>query len=1096
MLRYIFGKAGTGKTARCAAEITAAQRPETVIKTSGGLIYVVPEQFSLSSERLLLDAAEGRGLFGAQVLSFNRLAYNVLREVGRGGLLPLDDMGKHILIRKALNAVAKRLVYYKNIAPGGFVDKLGALITEFYQYGIKPADLLAAASNEPNSPYALRLADLGVIFAAYQHLTEGRLTADSTLDLLADRVGESPALRGAKLWIDGFKSFTPQEYRVLAACLRVCGEVSVALPMDMADPDAFDGFFHYIGDHEPFAEVKRTVNALTRMAADGAVAMGRHIYLAQNHRHRAFPALHDLLESYFTPGIMSKTVDGVMLSRHYDVYGELDFAARRMVELARDHGYKYSDMGVVATDLNMYAAPMQIVFARYGISLFVDDRRDLSGHPLAVAARAALLVAKNGYSYDNILGAIKTGLFGIKADEADELENYVLACGIKGWQWEREWHFVVDGDQDQRERADALRLKLLEDFSHFTRHKKSKNPITLCKALYDFLVNSGVKGRLEDWISAAKIGGELESSSLHSQVWARLMEVLDIICALFEGDRLDLDDFLSLLDSAFLSVSAGVAPPSLDHVIAGDIRRSRLTEVRALFMLGMNDCFLPGQKDEGLIPDADREALKARGVDMAPSRARQAADERLNIYLTLAKPTRRLYLSYLAEENWGPASFVLKDIRAKLPIAPHPAPTAPEVTNWRAMIHSLHENLRHSPDAVSRAVYTILSADERTAGIITRLDALKTRPEERLYERDIAALYGDAVRSTVSKLEAYRRCPFMHFAEDCLNLRERRLYEIENHDVGSILHLILERFTPLLNDVSASQLSEIVSNIVEETAAEYANAILLGEGRYAHYKERLKAAALASARAMLSHKGRGDFRVAAYETAFGPLSFDIGGKSLELTGRIDRIDACDKDGRRYLSVIDYKTGRSGFSFASLLHGTQLQLALYLTAALEKHPGALAAGFFYFKVANPVVEYGDGMDTAAALLAKFRMSGVVSSDLDVIHLLDKDAGAGDMLPVALTGGGTGISKRSLTLDNDGFNALMATAAAQITDIGRSLLAGHFPSAPLKHKGHLPCSYCSYKPLCGTPRPRYAAKIGERDAYEKIKTLGLCPKPRHF
>jgi len=1112
LLRYIFGKPGTGKTYLCANEITrraGSRSPEPARgKTAEtALIYIVPEQFSLSSERLLLDQSGGRGLFRAQVLSFNRLAYSVLREVGRGGLVPLDDIGKHLLIRKALSKLAGTLGYYKSrqtLSGKGFIDKIGQIITEFHQYGVTPEKLRNAASRQENTAYSLRLLDLASIFAEYLTLTAERYnTGDTTLDMLAERAGDSRLLDGAEVWIDGFKSFTPQEYKVLSALLTACARVTAALPMDGIGPD-FNGYFNEINPYEPFAEVKATVNRFTKLAAQNRVLLEEHVYLTEDWRHKSSPALAFFKDYYFNSTKFTGKAENIIFSKHATVYGELDFAARRIVELVRGHGCRFSDIGVVASDLSRYSAEMQTVFTRYGISLFIDDRRGLMAHPLAEICRAGLALVSVGYSYENVFRALKTGLLSLDPDEIDELENYVLACGIKGYKWEMEWPWVLEGDTELTERANALRLRVLADLKPLTnrlRRGKRFDAQEICRAIYAFLDESGVKQRLSAWIDESRAIGNFEKTQTHTQMWARLVEILDITVNLFGGETLTPAEFAQLLETGFESVSAGIAPPSLDHIIAGDINRSRLTNVRSLFALGLNDALIPARREEGILPDADREMLKEAGVELAGTLKRRALDERLNIYQMLSKPSENLYLSYLSEDTLGPPASIVNAVREKFPaltIVENPA--LPEVTTANAMLYAIHENLRAWPgNKLLRDAYHILSNDNRTSSVMKNLKRLAGESRaQRLMDQDIAALYGargkKRLNTSISKLESYRLCPFMYYAKSCLKLKERKLFEIENHDVGSILHLVLERFTKQLATGITARKEEInaaISSIVEQTAAECVNAILLSGDRFMYYKDRITATAQRSAQVMAEHLVRSGFRIAASEAEFGgdgSLVFALGDGIIELSGRIDRIDKAALENRRLVSVIDYKTGNRAFSFADLWYGLQLQLAAYLMAALAQDPGAEPAGILYFKVGNPVAEYNPGMepgDYESEIFGEFRMSGAVSSHLDIIMSMDNRAGEGNILPVSLTP--DGISKRSIALDKAGFDSLIATAAARIKEIGAGIFSGEIPANPLKHKSRLPCRFCEYPAVCGreaTGVTRQTAKLSEREALQLI------------
>jgi ATP-dependent helicase/nuclease subunit B len=339
----------------------------------------------------------------------------------------------------------------------------------------------------------------------------------------------------------------------------------------------------------------------------------------------------------------------------------------------------------------------------------------------------------------------------------------------------------------------------------------------------------------------------------------------------------------------------------------------------------------------------------------------------------------------------------------------------------------------------------------------------------------------------------------MYFNSKVLKLKERRVYEIENHDVGNILHLVLERFTGvLMKDFKTAQdekqLNAAVSSIVEQAAAECVNSILLSDERYLHFKNRLNATAQRSCRIMAEHLNRSEFRIAAAEAEFGgdkPLVFMIDDQNIiELSGRVDRIDKAEFEGRQLVCVIDYKTGSRRFSFKDLWYGLQLQLVVYLMAALAQESNQQAAGLMYFKVANPVLPYVKGMNREVyqkEMQKRFRMSGVTSSHTEIIKKLDRNAADGDMLPVILTGGGNEISKRSIALDESGFQALINNTAARIKEIGAGILSGNVAASPLKHRDNLPCRYCNYPAVCGRGKDdevRQMNKLSEQEALRLI------------
>ena len=198
------------------------------------------------------------------------------------------------------------------------------------------------------------------------------------------------------------------------------------------------------------------------------------------------------------------------------------------------------------------------------------------------------------------------------------------------------------------------------------------------------------------------------------------------------------------------------------------------------------------------------------------------------------------------------------------------------------------------------------------------------------------------------------------------------------------------------------------------------------------------------------------------------------GESLNLRGRIDRLDTFEDEDKIYVKIMDYKSGSTSFDLALLYHGLQMQLVVYMDAALQmqnkKKPDkeAVPAGIFYYHIDDPVVDRpeADGAEAVEAeVLKKLRMNGLVNSNLDVIRHLDREiVSESDVIPVALKDGLISSSKSSVA-GGDRFKKLSGFVNKSLKAMGEEILDGNTAVNPYKQGKRTACDYCPYHSICG-------------------------------
>jgi ATP-dependent helicase/nuclease subunit B len=1025
-LTFVTGLPGTGKTAYCLDEMTSRLRDNP-----SGLFLIVPEQFSMQAERLLVRQVGA--VINAQALSFGRLAYYVFARVGGAPFKHLTDVGKHMLLRRILHECDGFLPFYaRATGKPGFVDGLSQMMTELSQYEITPDVLSARAETlfAQDEVLSMKLRDLSLIYRCFRdHTAERYLVTENTLDLLAGALNHDiPPLRGGMFWVDGFTGFTPQERRVLGRIMQMAEHVTISLTMDKPPADTRD-----VPESEFFHTTQRTMQTLIRLAGDVNVPVRRPVQLHTLHRHagnvaqrhltQAFPRRHAAEAETGRPRVVSLP----------DKYAEIEFAAEWITHVVRERGYAYRDIAVLCGDLPGYEKLARIIFKRHRVPVFIDHMQGVLSHPLMECARGLVDVAARRWPYESVFRLLKTGFTPLTRDEIDRMENFVMARGITGWKWEAPWR----GDDEM----ESLRVRVAAFIAPFNEARSTVEGYT--RRLFDGLYALDAPERLRALCESATA----EEARRHKQIWPKLCEVCDKLVEILGDATVTLPEYAELLDAGLKGADLGLIPPELDQVALGDIGRSRYPEIKALIVLGANDGTLPKPaRDGSLLTEDERKTLAESGVELAPDIPQQAAEGMLSLYDALCRPREELLILYRRADADGKAmrpSHVITRLKRIFPGLLEEAAGAAET---------------EPPLAEGPAAFPALSS------------------------ANVNLLYPQTFTTAASRLESYANCPYAYFLAYNLNARERKVYQVHALDLGILYHEVLARVTRDLTAADAwhtatrADLTAFVDVHAEAVVGlETDTAAWRSTARNAHILWRVREICEVSLWALQAQYRRGDFTVAGVETGFDGINIPLGdGRTMKLTGRIDRVDSLLSGGKHFLKVMDYKSGSTRFSADDALRGTQLQLPLYLRALMETNPGALAGGMFYFNMDNPFITSDAALTDAereAAVLKSFKLSGLMTSDLTAVYGMDRHLAAGGespVIPVGINKDGS-YRKTAAVSEPAAFTAFFGDVEKRVKALGGRMVSGHVAPEPFRKGTRSGCDFCRFCAVCGFNKP---------------------------
>ncbi|WP_341278421.1 helicase-exonuclease AddAB subunit AddB [Paenibacillus sp. FSL H8-0537] len=812
---------------------------------------------------------------------------------------------------------------------------------------------------------------------------------------------------------------------------------------------------------------------------------------------------------------------------------EVELLARDMLRRVREDRTNWRDMTVMVRNTGDYSDYIEAVFQEYNIPYFLDQRHTTVHHPLVEFIRSALETVLHNWSYEAVFRCIKTELLfpldgSIPRDQFDWLENFVLAAGIDGWKWldEKRWRpFIVESleeEQDAAVNAPSMRAKaefeavmaargvIVPPLQQFGKElEKASNVTMMCEALYRLLEHTGAADRLERWSREDSEAGRVQRSRGHRQLWDGVMNLLDQLVELVGNEPLPPDIFVGMLETGLESLKLGAIPPALDQVLVGSMDRTRSGQVQICYVLGANDGVMPMRfQEDGVLTDQERERLAEEGLVMAPGVKRRLLDERFLIYSALTTPSQHLWMSWSEADEEGKSllpSEIIRQVRQLfhgLPIQQVQAEPTPAMS-----VKEQREYIQHPERALSYLITELRSwkqgseiapfwwelynwfavRPEWQAKLALLTKSLGYVNQEELLTADTAQqLYGVRLRASVSRMERFVSCPFQHFAIHGLKLRERKMNRLEAPDVGQLFHAALSRLAGeeglghAFGSASEREIRAAAVHTVDELAPRLQSQILLSSGRYRYIARKLKEIVAQAAIMLSEHARRAAFQPVGLEVDFGPggtlppLIIPLqDGQSMEIIGRIDRVDAADTEQGLLLRVLDYKSSVTQLRLEEVAFGLSLQMLTYLDVLVTHSSGWLGkqaspAGVLYFHVHNPLLALSNQMPEAkikAELRKRFKLRGLVTAEAEAVRLMDNqlETGHSELLPVALKKDGAFYSSSSVVTDKQ-WDILRDSVRRTISGIGSEISCGKVSIEPYKLGTKIPCQYCDYKAVC--------------------------------
>lgn len=1105
MLNIIYGKSGSGKTAYISSLI------EKYVKESDKqAVYIVPEQFSFSSERKMLEVLGPVHCNKVEiVMSFTHIADSVFKLYGANNLPSLSNSAKSIIMSLALDGVSDHLEIYSNkYQYASFIKDLVSLSSELRQGAISEEILTAAEEKIEDELLKKKLSEIKLIFSLYESMIDGKFyDPDDKLTVLARTLDEFRFFEDKIVFIDGFVGFTEQEYKIIEKILLQSSQVYVGI--------CTDSLFADKKDFSVFTPTQKTLGKLFSLAKKNNIPVSNGINVVSKH-YKTDEIEFIQNEFLQSESSFERNCENIKILSAKNKIEECDYVACE-VKRCLKQGFRARNIAVVSRNSEEYDSYMKSALMKCGVPVFFDKRSPVINQPLCAFIGFAVDIAVNAINSENIFGLLKTGVTGIDYEDISELENYCFMWNIKQKDWKNgftqsPYGFGENFNDDveiKLEKLNSLRRKIVAPLMKFvSKIKDGTDGKTFGESVYKLLCDFCAQENLKKIAIEFEENSESEMAILQERVWDSVMSILNDIANIVSDKKKSASQLATILNIAFLSEDLGNLPQGLDEIIVGDVLRTRMDEPEIVFVLGVNDNVFPiYNQSSSTFSEKEREILAGVGLDISNSLEDNYFEERLLGYKVFSCAKKKLYVSYSRNELNGKElsqSEFVDELERLFPgseqidLSKLDAEDFVESgeTAYRMMAEKWRDN-----DEFSSAVKEAFKNREEYSSLLKALEKLSGEKNIRIENPENALkLFGKNMYVSPSKVELYYKCAFEYFCRYALKVNKLEKSIIDPRKRGSIVHYALEKLIKIysidaLANMQESELRRAIKSILLTYSEECFGGLENKSKRFISQYTSFERNVFKLIKRLIDEFSNCEFVPVDFElnvdrnAEISPREIPISsGGVIMVRGQIDRVDSFKNDECNYIRIVDYKTGGKDFVLSDVFEGLNMQMLIYLFSiwdnGRERYGNVVPAGILYMPSKDSMVKakkemIGEEIEKLHNKQAK--MKGAILNNTIVIEAMNEKYSP---VSIGKTGNPTGD-----ILSLKQFEKLKEKVDENLKNMAEELLKGNINPFPVYGKEYdKTCEYCDYKDICNIENDDKKREIEKLKFKDAKKLLG--------
>lgn len=1071
MLGLIISRSGYGKTT------LIIDRIKNLVNEQKEVVLIIPEQISFETEKEVLNTVGPEKLKYVSVMSFTRLCSRFFDEYGGREKPYIDSIGKTALMEEALKKVLPALSLFRKSALTPQFCKMMIDFSANAKKNTVSVEKLNLQAQKSTGILKQKLFETSVILSEYENmLNKDYFDPLDDLSVVAQRLESSGFFNNKTVFIDSYTGFTSQQLSVIEKIIKTSVNTYIAL--------GFDGIYSK-NALSVFSNMAKCALDLKQLAKDNHVEVLDDEILVENFRHKN-GELDFLEKNIFAneENFYNEECNNIFVTSAKNIYEEAEYVAKTILKSVRTSDLRFRDIAIISRDASEYNGIIDDVFEKYNIPLFIDDREGVENLSIFKLVSFALSAINSKFDRDSVISLLKTGIIGISEDDASLFELYCIVWKINKSEFFDEFTLPVDSFLSGTEEDQLIALKNIEKtrqaiVNPLLKFKKNsgKTVKSTVTAVYELIKDYKCAKFLKQKADTLFEKGYTRLSESTVRSYDIMIHVLDQIYISLNDAAMDLKHFSDVFSSAVSLLDMGSLPQGLDAVAVGSAERMRPKSPKVTFVIGANEGVFPSSKSgNGLFSDNELAKLKSAGINLPFYDIDTAVDEQYLAYCALCSPSQSLYVSYstasLAMEEKEPSVIVenLLKIFPMLKVVKYDdteIAAAEDALKAYALSHGKRGEIkRFFSEHPNKKFSSIENAMHKNVDFISVETAKK--------------LYGSRIYTSASKLETFSKCRFYYFCKYGIKANPIKEASVDNLSRGSLIHFVLEGF---INKYTVSDFFKLEkSEIVSETfkfGEEYfkKNISAKKQTQVEEYRfKKLCETAVELVIRVYSELKQSEFIPVHTELSIGgekpdipPYEVDFEDGKIILTGFIDRVDIAEKNQKRIIRIIDYKTGTKKLNLSDMYYGQNIQMPLYMKAVLgngkQKFGECIPGGMFYLPAKDAAVNAAKSEDEAVIeeeRLKKLRLEGMFLGEEDTYTALEPE-GKSIYTPVKLNKDGT-LSSSAPFYTKEQFDILSEYIDLKLKSTAKAITSGDITASPTDGVGVSACDYCDYANVC--------------------------------
>lgn len=1046
---------------------------EDVRSERGGRIFMVPELISHQTERDLSEYAGDTSSRFAEVLSFTRLAKRVAQDCSTRLMECLDNGGRVVAMAAATRQLHSKLKAYAAVEtkPEFLLDLLDA-VDEFKRCCVTSADLMFA-SKQTQGNLAQKLEELSLILEAYNAICQrGKRDPRDQMTWLLELLETCDFAQNHTFYFDAFPDFSRQHMDIVEFLICNAPNVVISLHCDTPGSDAM-----------AYEKTGSTAMQLITCAQRNHIAYKIEYISAADSPLKT--VCDSLLQGNVAEGVAA---DCLFVHKTDSLHNECSAALEIIISLIQS-GCRYRDISIVCPNIQAYQSTLHTLLNKAHIPYYLSGTEDILEKTVIHTVLTALDAALGGFEQSAVLRYLKSPLSPLPIELCDKLENYAVIWSVDGSRWAQNWENHPKGLGEEwtewdrtaleqlnsaREQAIMPLVKLREDFS------KTIGVRQQVIALYQFLTRIGLDRRLQQLARSMDESGDNRNAQILNQLWEILLGALEQLYDVLAETSWDSDTFTRLLKLLLSQYDVGTIPTVLDAVTIGSVSAMRCHRCKYLFVLGASEGAFPSYgHSAGILNDQERSILQKIGVPLNPGAIDGLQTQFSEISEVFCGACNGIYV-FCSD---GQPSFIYNRLKklAGREITATPVLGAALSDPWEAAALLSAAELRQEAAylGLEKEYCEILRKKAHTLGTI---DA-----------ENVTALYGDTIWLSASQIDRLAECRLSYFMKYGIKAKERKAARIDPAEFGTYVHAVLEECGRTIVNQGGFRtvtLEQTLSMAADVSARYFAeNFAQINSRRLDYHFQKNTGEVMQIVQELWEEMQETQFQAVDFELHFGHdgdlPAIDIPGQTIcaQLNGFVDRVDCWETNGKKYIRVVDYKTGKKDFDYCDVFNGIGLQMLLYLYALEDGGEEIfgdtpIISGVQYFPARVPLISADGVLSEEEARLAHskvFRRKGLLLADEAVLRAMEP-ADQPKRLNIKRNKDGT-VSGDIATSHQ--FVMLKKYIFKLLRGIVDEIASGNVTANPYtRGSSHSACQYCPYGAVC------HPAEVPDRRNYKKM------------